>query len=418
MKILLVIPRYNLTNSKRYNYSFPLGLAYIHSSIKKGGYDLDCINLNHLDGTISDLLNKKLSNTKYDFICTGHMCMGYHIIKEIITTTHSHETSPKVILGGAIMTSEPEFMFNLLKPDYGVLGEGEITIVELLKCIEENGNLKDVNGIIYLDKDELIITEKRKLISNLDTLPFPDLETFEFKEKVENSHTNDSFYSNVFDFPRPYPILCSRGCPFQCTFCYHSLGRGYRIRSVKNIIKELREAMEKYQVNLFNFHDDLFAVDKKRLFDLCNEIKKLINQFPWECKWMCQMTTQNVDEEMLKMLKDAGCILVSYGFESYSPEVLKSMRKPITPQQINTAINLTRKIGLTLWGNFIFGDIAESKKTADQTLNYWKENCCGQVGLDFIQPYPGSEIYKYCIRKGIIRDKVDFIKNIGMQNFF
>jgi len=114
---------------------------------------------------------------------------------------------------------------------------------------------------------------------------------------------------------------------------------------------------------------------------------------------------------MLETLKDSGCHAISFGFESYSPIILKSMKKPITPKQIDNALKLSMEIGLSVQANFIFGDVAETTETANETLEYWKNNCNGQVKLGFIQPYPGSAIYNYCIKKGIIKDKLGFIKN-------
>jgi len=420
MKILIVIPRYNLTTKVNYNYLFPLGLAYISSVIKKAGYDVNCLNLNHLNGPIEGIIVSCLNKKKYDVICTGHIGIGYHVIKKIIDSVRNHVTKPKIILGGAIITSEPKLIFESLLPDYAVLGEGEITIVELLECIERNKDFNKVKGIMFKDNNSLIITPEREPIQNLDSLPFPDFEGFGFSKQLENMVTNDpwSNSNNLLDFPRTYPILCSRCCPFSCTFCYHPLGKQYRKRSIKNVMKELELAIKKYNINIIVIFDDLFSADKNRLYEFCKEIKKLFKKYNFRGFWSCQLSVHNIDREMLTTLKDAGCSIISFGFESMSPVVLKSMKKPITPEQIDNAIRLCMEENMSIQGNFIFGDIAETTRTAYETLNYWKIHCKGQISMDFIQPYPGSEIYNYCVKKGIIKDKLEFIKNIEIQNFF
>jgi radical SAM superfamily enzyme YgiQ (UPF0313 family) len=114
---------------------------------------------------------------------------------------------------------------------------------------------------------------------------------------------------------------------------------------------------------------------------------------------------------MLRKLKDSGCYAISFGFESYSQKVLNSMKKPITPKLIDNAIKLVFEEKMPLQGNFIFGDKAETKETAKETLDYWKKNCKGQIKIYFIQPYPGSDIYNHCTEKGIIKDRLEFIKN-------
>ena len=126
------------------------------------------------------------------------------------------------------------------------------------------------------------------------------------------------------------------------------------------------------------------------------------------------MRVDTITEELIEEMKDAGCYLLSLGLESYSSAVLQSMRKHITPGQIDAALRITRRLNMTIQGNFIFGDIAETTETAYETLNYWKENHClfgGGVSLDFIQPYPGTALYRHSLTKGIIRDEVDFVEN-------
>ncbi len=417
MKILMIVPKYSLTHEPHYDYPFPMGLGYIVSVLKKAGRDVHCINLNHLCGSTEDLINKALDSEGYDFVCTGNNALGYSVTEAIITTAKKHHSHPKTILGGHIITSEPELVFNSLKPDFGIIGEGEETIIELLDFIEKNRNLNEVYGIVYSIDGKTVKTQNRKAIDDLDTVPLPDFESLGFKEQLDNMHTNYIYYSTIFDRPRIYPLLASRSCPYQCTFCYHD--SKYRKRSIKNIMKELNEMVKKYKINIINMYDECFAIDKKRLSEFCEKIQKLKKEIEWDLKWTCQLRVDSVDSDVLKKMRDAGCYIISYGFESYSADVLKSMRKYITPQQIDHAFKITLEEKIGVQANFIFGDIAETKETAKITLDYWKNTCQGQVNLDFIQPYPGSGIYQHCIKKRIIKDKLNFIKNeIGKTQWF
>jgi radical SAM superfamily enzyme YgiQ (UPF0313 family) len=410
VKILLIIPRYNFTDIANYNYSFPLGLGYISSALKKAKYNIDCLNLNHTNGKINDILNAILNRNKYDFILTGNNALGYAIIETIINSVRKHHSKPKIILGGPIITSAPEIVFNALNPDFGVLGEGEETIIELLTFLEKEKDLAKVNGIIYKNNEGKIIrTPKRKPIENLDSIPFPDFEGFGFSKQIDNFDCNYVYHCNHFDHPRIFPLLASRSCPYQCTFCYHD--SSYRRRSMKNIMKELNFMVKKYKINTILIYDECFAIDKKRLLDFCKRITKLKKEISWDLRWTCQLRVENVDADILKIMKESGCEAISYGFESFSPIVLKSMRKNITPEQIDKAFKETIKAKIYCQGFFIFGDTVETMKSAKTTLSYWEKNCAGQIGLGFIQPYPGSEIYKKCIKKGIIKDELDFIKN-------
>ncbi|MCX6746789.1 MAG: radical SAM protein [Candidatus Pacearchaeota archaeon] len=403
MKILIIVPKYTLSTER--DYLFPLGLAYISSTLKREKYSVDCLNLNQLKGTVEDIISSHLNNNIYEYVLTGGNSMMFSQFQKIIQITRK-KSSSKIIIGGPIITSEPELMLNSFNPDFAVIGEGEETIVELINVIEKKKNLKQIKGIIYKDKEKVIITENREPIKDLEKIPYPDFDGFGFEEHLKNMH-NLNFQSN--DFPRNYPILMSRGCPNNCTFCWH--GTRYRSRSIKDVMKEIEWAISKFKINHLQIYDDCLGADKEQLKEFCKEIKKLSKKTGIHLTWNCQFLTGSVETQILKMMKDAGCEAISYGFESFSPTVLKSMRKPITPEQIDFALKETLKAKIAVQANFIFGDPAETKETAKETLDYWKKNANTQINLFFVQPYPGSDLYKYCIEKGIIKDRLDYIQN-------
>lgn len=417
MQILLVVPRYNLTDKPNYDYSFPLGLSYISAVLKKEGYSVDCLNLNHLAGSTEELVKEKLNSKKYDFIGTGGNALAYSAIERIFIAAKAHSSKPKTLLGGPIISSEPELIFENLSPDFGFLGEGEETIIEFLEFFSENKNLEKVNGIIFRDKSKKTVrTPERKPIQNLDSIPFPDFEGIGLKEQLGKTHTNYNYHTNLSDNPRVYNLLASRSCPYQCTFCFHD--SRFRQRTLKNIMSELKFCVKEYKINIIIMNDECFAIDKKKLSDFCKEVKQLQLEIGWDLKWSAQLRVEAVNAEILKEMKDAGCGAISYGFESFSPIVLKSMKKNITPEQIDRAFKATMSAKIPIQANFIFGDVAETKETAKVTLDYYKKHCIGQVGMGFIQPYPNSLIYQHCIKKGIIKDKITFIKNLSGDHWF
>ena len=417
MKILLVVPRYALSIKPDYDYLLPIGLGYIYSTLAKAGYEVKGLNLNHYPGSIKEIIDNRLNSEKFDFVCTGNNALGYAVTELIIKTAREHSSKPLTILGGPIITSEPELIFQAINPSFGVLGEGEETILELIKFIELKKDLSKVKGIIYKDaKGSLIKTLAREPIQDLDLIPFPNYDAFEIEKQLANISANFIFYTNLFDNTRMYPILASRSCPFQCTFCYHD--SRYRRRSMENVMEEICSVVKKYKLNLLAIHDECFALDKARLKEFCKRINHLRKEISWDLKWTCQLRVELYDIKTLKMMKNAGCAVIGYGLESYSPIVLKSMKKNIYPKQIKRALKNAFAAKMALQGFFIFGDIAETKETAKETLDYWKKHCKGQVGLGFIQPYPGSAIYKHCVEKGVIKDKLAFIKDLNVWNWF
>lgn len=418
VKILIIAIRYKPYHTTRadYDYNIPVGLAYISSVLKKDGYEIKWLNLNHYDGTVDDVIKKTLSREKYDFVLTGGLSVFYPIIKSCVDAVRKHAPDTQIITGGGAISSQPELIFKALRPDYLVIGEGEQTILELFKCLENNGDMDGVNGIGYYGAEgELILTKAREAIRDLDSLPYPDYEGFGIDTYLDRMvSSNNAPYYDLFDYPRAYPLISSRSCPYSCTFCFHPIGKIYRQRSIQNIIEEINFAINRYKINIINIYDELFSYNEERVYEFCKQIKQLSKTVPWEIKWNCQIRVDKLDEDLLTTMKDSGCYILSLGLESYSPAVLKSMQKKITPQQIDQTLQLTHRLNITVQGNFIFSDAVETTETAYETLNYWKRSIYsgGGVNLGFIQPYPGTHLYRHCVDKGIIKDEFDFIENI------
>lgn len=414
MNILLVIPRYTkyiLTNDINYHYDFPIGFAYISAVLKKEGYSVSVLNLNHISGKIDEIVSNELNKKIYDIVCLGNTYIGLELTKKAIDTVREHKSKPTIILGGLI-TTESEIMMKLLKPDFIILQEGEESIVELLTCLKEKKSYVDIKGIGYWDSNNnVVLTEPHSPMENLDKLPYTDLEGLGYEEWLDNQCTKD-VYNGLIDNPRCYPMIGSRGCAYNCTFCYH-MNSKYKLRSIDSIMNELRERVPKYKINVILFHDDLFSANKARIYEFCNKFKEFKKEIPWDIKWGCKLTVNIVDKELITAMKDSGCCQICYGFESMSPKVLKSMNKNfITPEQIKEAYRLTTEAKINAQACFLFGDIAETKETAQETLENWKKYFAGQVQLYFLQPFPGSLIYKHCKTKGIIKDATEFVKNM------
>ncbi len=399
-KILIIVLRYTPYKEKSY-YEFPLGLAYVSASLKKAGHFIRVLNLNHHDGTQFDLIKSALADGDIKYVLLGGLSAHYRQLKSIVNDVRSVRDDVVVIVGGGVVTSTPELMYDHLGPDCIVLGEGESTIVELVNELDNGGrHLGDVRGIGYRNgSGNFVTTPPRAPIMDLDALPWPDLEGFEFETYLDMQRPNDSLYLYINDKPRFYPIISSRGCPYNCTFCYHPLGQKYRSRSVDNFIGEVEYVCEKYNVNNLAIFDELISADRNRLFEICERLSAM----PRKLNWMCQLRVDKVDEEMLETMKAAGCFIISYGFESANDDVLKSMNKHITKAQIQRAMELTRKAGIGIQGYFIFGDPCETRETARETLDFWKQHQSYHITMGYIRPYPGSVLWKSAISSGNMR---------------
>jgi anaerobic magnesium-protoporphyrin IX monomethyl ester cyclase len=403
MKVLLIIPDY----AKGKSYALPLGIMYISSYLKTKGFEVHLLNLNHLG---SGDLKKALCHNYYDVVGTGGLFTFITEVQSIVEIIRKNSPQSKIVLGGAIASADPEFALRELQPDFLVLGEGEITTNSLLCAISSDDDPAEVNGIAFLRNGSIVETPPGPLIEDLDLLPFPDYEGFGFDYFLDKFAINRPYYSSIIGRESAYnirtaQILTSRDCPMKCTFCFRTLGGGYRLRSITEVIREIDYLVDNYNINEVLLVDDMFSAKKERVFEFCEAIKK------YDLRWYCQLRVNMVSEAMLEAMKGSGCQLVSYGFESGSPVVLKSMKKGITPAQIENAVNLTKKSKMEIQGNFIFGDPAETLGTMKTTMDFidrvFKTTL---IWTDMVVPYPGTDLYHDLVKRGEIQDRNAFYR--------
>jgi hypothetical protein len=215
---------------------------------------------------------------------------------------------------------------------------------------------------------------------------------------------NDDYYMYPFDNPRVLPVISTRSCPYSCTFCYHPLGKKYRVNTLDYFFEWIEYLIKEYQINMVAILDELFSVNKARMLEFAERIKG------YNLKWIAQMRVDDVDDETLKALRESGLFYISYGIESASDEVLKSMKKKLKMDKTETALSLTKENKIGIQGNLIFGDTIESKKTYNQSLDWWDKHKDYQINLGLIEPYPGTPLYLKAVADGLIKDRLSFIQ--------
>ncbi len=397
---LMVIPR--LTQIKGQFYSFPIGIAYVSSSLKASGRNVKVLNLNYKDGDIHDLLEPCIVENNIDVIATGGLTAQYWQIKEIIDAAKDIKPDIVAIVGGGLITSDPEAGMAALEiADYGIVGEGEVTICELAESLEGKRDKSEVAGLIYPEDKSWHVTAQRPEIMDLDSLPYPDYEAMEFGAVLDSLPTDIyALGKGRFGF-----VSFGRSCPFNCTFCFHPSGTKYRKRSIDSVFREIDYLIEKFDIRNIAITDELFVAKIEDVKEFCKRIKER------KIGFVISLRVDMVKRDMLCLLKEAGCLSVGFGLESADNRILKSMRKHITVEQIDYALSLCHEIGLNAMGNFIFGDQEETEETYHNTLRWWREHPQYLIALHLIVCYPGSVLYQVACQRGIIQDKVQFIKD-------
>lgn len=395
---LLIIPR---TFDSR---DMPLGFMYISAVLKQAGYEVYGLNLPGIQGEAKALIETAIIRYRPDVVATTSGAINMPEVREIFSVAKEILPTIKTIAGGALPTAEPELMLRDVFTDIVVIGEGELTILELAQALTDGHSIAAIHGIGYLDNGKYCQTPPRQPIMDLDSLPFPDLETFNVIDVLDLSHPMDMYLLDIEDNPRPIQIISSRGCPNSCTFCGHTLPKKIRYRSLDNVFAEIDLRVKECRPNIIAFCDEMLTDDKARLLELCQRIK------PYGLHWFTTIRADIIDEEVAGAMVDSGCFLTYIGVDSADETVLRSMKKGTTVDRITRTIDILKKYQHGIQGNLLFGDSAETESTAINSLNWWLNNKFFFLFLRVVLPFPGSEVYRKALQAGKIPDKVKFLE--------
>ena len=408
LKILLITPKF--TDRPGRYYEFPLGIAYISSTLKQAGHDVQCLNLSNLEKSPEEATARAVTEIAPDLCRTGGLSPHFSQIQAILAAARRAKPSLVTIVGGGLLSSDPETALPLLGADYGVIGEGEETAEELVAALEGGARVSEVAGIVYRDSDGECLRSPRRLPRrDLDAIPWPDFEGFGIDPILSATMTIDDYFFHLEDAPRSLPMISSRSCPFNCTFCFHPTGRHYRERGLDDFFTELEALIDRYKINMVAILDEIFAVKKPRILKFCERIRS------YGIKWMVQLHVGVIDEEVIDAMKEAGCVYISYGIESVHDDILRSMEKKTTQAGIEQALEITRERRIGIQGNFIFGDAAETMETANHTMDWWSRNREYYIALSLLKVYPGAPVYQKAHRKGLILDKAEYMKEADVN---
>jgi anaerobic magnesium-protoporphyrin IX monomethyl ester cyclase len=283
----------------------------------------------------------------------------------------------------------------LLCPDIDICvrGEGERTIVELLHAIESNGRLDKIRGITYKERLKVVGTPPREFIDDLDSLCFPH----EAAPHVLKDY--DRYPPTAFKH-----IFAVRGCPYNCFYCgsRNIWGRKVRFRSPANVVKEINNLRNR-GLKSVNFEDDTFGVSRGYIRDLCSALMV-------DCeglRWSCELPVKLVNEEVISLMKAAGCNSIHMGIESGNDRILEAMRKGITVEEAIRACRIIKKHGIDLQLFFMVGFPQETEDTLADTVRLMKKITCDYLVYSIFTPYPGTESFEFCKENGLIGNDYD-----------
>jgi anaerobic magnesium-protoporphyrin IX monomethyl ester cyclase len=359
----------------------PVGLALIAAILEKERYPVNLIDANALN-----LRPEDTAAMITDTDIVGITAMTPTIGAALSIAGRLRQANPDltIVIGGAHPTLMPEETLKSSPAiDIVVRGEGDATIIDLLHTLEAKRPLDSIDGISYRTGDKIVHTAERTSNVDMDTLPFPAYHLL-----PKHKYQPHPPHGMAMPFAA---MVTSRGCPYRCAYCSKPVfGSRFRAQRPERVVAEMAYLHDRFGVREIAFYDDTFTLDKKRVLAIAETIIDKGLQITWSCETRVNL----VDRELLDYMKRAGCYAVAYGIESASPEIIETLQKDTTLEQVNQAVRDSREAGLQVIGYFMLGSPGETPATIQQTIDYAK-----RLKVDFAQfsvttPFPGTGLYE------------------------
>jgi len=400
MKVLLISSWYDAYGEAKYGDR--LGILYLAGYLEQNGIQVEVVDA-LWDNLSSQKMEEIIANLNPDLV--GVSCYIGSRFEDFKVIKLVKKINPKIVtvMGGPQATATAEdTLTHVPELDFIVLGEGEITLLELGRTIEKRAdNYESIKGIAYIKNKIFIQNPHREFIQNLDSLPLPARHLHPKYKSLDQTRmfyvdNPVGIYNEKFSTVQ---VMASRGCPYNCWFCSTTQfwRHSTRFRSVGNVMKELESLKQLYNVRAINFADDTFNINPKYLFSLCDAMIEKKLGFKWQCNFRANETAT---KELLIRMKEAGCTGIRMGVESGSSRILRQV-KGITKEQVRKIVSWCKEIGLGRRLNFIINFPGETIKEAKQTVGFAKE--FGEPYL--VNPlviYPGTYVEEVAKKNGCL----------------
>ncbi|MFH0771914.1 MAG: radical SAM protein [Candidatus Omnitrophota bacterium] len=398
MKVLFIRPFSVVFTKPYFTAKAPLNLGYLCAFLKQNGHEVRVLDLS-LKQDIP-LFRHIMNMFKPDLIgisaYTPNVLDGFEMIK----LTKIIESKCITVMGGPHSTSIPEDAIEACPElDFVVIGEGEVTLLDLCNILEKGGNVNGVAGLCYRRNGDIIRTQPRSLIEKLDDLPFPD------RDIIATSYRRLKIFDPNLNLPlnKIMEAITSRGCTDFCNFCtvhraYTEKGRSLRLRSPENVLKEIETFRSKNDIRHISFLDDNFTINRERTRKVISGLKQM------DLTWNCDSRVNLVDEDLIHEMVEAGCKKISIGVESGSDSILKLINKNITTDQARRVFKWCHEAKLeTIQANFLIGSHPdETSEDVDKTRALIRELRPHRLLTSIIVPFPGTKVREQMLERNLI----------------
>lgn len=368
----------------------PLNIALLAAYIRaKGNYECSIIDFEIIPAESPQEMAKIILEQSPKYVCFTTLTPRFPTIVKIAQEIKKNALDVIIIVGGPHITGAPET--SILKGiSYGIIGEGEEALLELLDRLEHRQDPDNIMNLVYRDNALIKVNSRRSFIKNLDALPFAAWDLMDIDEYKDPTYFTGSHLA----------VYTSRGCPYDCSFCASDVtwGRMVRYRSVKNVIKEIDYIANVLGVKNIMFWDDTFAVDEERAFSICN----FIDKEQLGINYTVQLRADSVTKRLAEILKKSGCKFAAIGIESGNKEMLKAIGKKETKEQFRRAIKIMKQANLSSIASYIIGLPGDTHETIRETIDFAFELNADQSKFMILAAYPGTQVYNLAAKKGLV----------------
>jgi radical SAM superfamily enzyme YgiQ (UPF0313 family) len=399
-------------NSYSSPVTLPLGLAYVGGVLNKSGYKVKIIdatgeqvpikirrskdNAYNLQGLTSEEIIEKINPNTFIFGISLMFSQDWVIHRNLINKIKEKHPNLIIIAGGEHPTAIPEYVLkDCPSIDYIIRGEGEFSMLEFSYNLFNNKSVRNISGLCFIDKEKntFINNGSSKRIEHIDKLPRPAWHLL----NPEN-YFNEYFTSGL-SRGRNMPILATRGCPYQCTFCSSPTmwTTRYIMRDTKDLVDEIEWLNKEYKANDFDFFDLTAIIKKSWIMEFCNELKsRNINNITWQLPTGTR--TEVLDEEVMQAIYESGCRAITFSPESGSKKSLKMIKKRVKLDRVINSVKTAVKIGHTTRINFVIGFPHETILDCLKTIIFGIYSTfifgVSDINIAIFTPYPGSELFE------------------------
>lgn len=379
MKISLIHPRLVYQPSQQ-----PLGIMYIAAELEKHGFEVQLVEAAFTES--DEAVAKRVKEFEADVVGISVMINYFDNALSLATLIKQQNPNCIAVVGGPHASALPEEFLTKRDIDYVMVGECEKEFAKFVSVLSDGKNPKNdsIPGLIWKEGRSKILSA---VVDDIDSLAWPARHLLPI-----TSYQHRGYIVSYGMHGGNFNVITSRGCPFRCNFCDHSVfGKNVRYRDTVDVVDEIEYTAKKYKIRNFDIMDDTFTLNKKRIKAFCNEmIRRDLNLY-----WACRLRVTGVTRELLEIMKKAGCIRFSVGIESVSPKVLKATNKQISMEEVGQVLKWAKQLGFLIIGNFMIGNLGDTWETVMKSAEYAVQSKEIDIpSFVVLTPLPGTEIFE------------------------